>query len=155
MVKATWVVERSHFKLLVWLEKRIRISTTHDWCVGEGMMEIRSASDVAAHVAKETESLILAQLNEHISRGLIVIEQTQPQFVSHVDNPNKIEIRMSVRLKLKEQEYIERLERDNKNLKDALEGIYKRHLWHPEMGECICEHHTLAAQLLAGHKNDR
>lgn len=111
-----------------------------------------SASDVAKEVSKKTESEILRQLNEHISRGLIVIEQTQPQFVSTPEDPNKIEIRTSVRLKLKDQEYIEKLECDNKNLKDALDGIYKRHLWHPDMGECICEHHTLAAQLLAGYR---
>ena len=88
-------------------------------------MEIRSASDVAAYVAKETESLILAQLNEHISRGLIVVEQTQPQFISHADNPNKVEIRTSVRLKLKEQEYVEKLEKNIKVAVEALEQSYR------------------------------
>lgn len=89
------------------------------------MMEVRSASDIAAHIAKETESLILAQLNEHISRGLIVIEQTQPQFVSHADNPNKVDIRMSVRFKLKEQEYVEKLEKNLKIAVETLEQSYR------------------------------
>lgn len=101
--------------------------------------------DVAAHVAKETESLILAQLNEHISRGLIVIEQTQPQLVSHADNPNKIEIRMSVRLKLKEQEYIESLE---KNLKVAVEALEHYQSAHYTIQNNPCSHDEVASEAL-------
>lgn len=33
--------------------------------------------------------------------------------------------------------------------KMVLEALYKRHLWHPDMGECICDAHADAAALLA------
>lgn len=33
--------------------------------------------------------------------------------------------------------------------REALEGLYKRHLWMPGVGECICEHHILSAEVLS------
>jgi hypothetical protein len=37
-------------------------------------------------------------------------------------------------------------------LAEALEGIYKRHLWQPALDECACEQHREASQALADWK---
>lgn len=68
--------------------------------------------------AKQTELAILAQLNELISRGLLVVETEGPMIVQQMDYmlDNKIQVGMRVKLKLKDQEYIERLEAENKEL---------------------------------------
>src|SRR4051812_42730601 len=85
------------------------------------MNSFSTATDVAREVAKQTESIILEQLNDFIKRGLIEIESGPISFVD--ENPfegHKITIRQSVRLRLKDREYIERLESENKIMREAL-----------------------------------
>ena len=76
-----------------------------------------TASGLAKEVAKATESRILEQLNEFVSRGLIVIEQGPVTFVRTVHD-DKIELRQTINLKLKDQEYIEMLEAKVKHLSE-------------------------------------
>ncbi len=76
--------------------------------------------DIANHIAKKREDEIVNQLNEHISRGLIEIEHTPQHFVSDPFVPGKIEIRTGVRLKLKEQQYIESLEKKIEAIKQHM-----------------------------------
>lgn len=64
----------------------------------------------------------MEQLNEFISRGLIIVELTQPTFV-HSPDSTKVEIRQSCKLVLKDQEYIQDLERENKALKEQHDKI--------------------------------
>ena len=61
-------------------------------------------------VAKETETIILSQLNEFVARGLLIVERTDPMIVADHMSP-KLMIKCSVVLKIKDQEYIESLER--------------------------------------------
>jgi hypothetical protein len=87
------------------------------------MKAVENAQQLAHEVAKQTESLILEQLNDFISRGLICVEQVGPTFVQVV-NPlnsrNTVSIQQSVRLVLKDKEYVEKLEKENKELRDIL-----------------------------------
>lgn len=84
--------------------------------------------DVIQQLNKNVDSQILNQLNEFISRGLIVVEKTEP--VLTVDeNPYFpmdghpqyiVNVQQGVRLKLKDQEYIEKLEKENQELRDKI-----------------------------------
>lgn len=79
---------------------------------------------VARESARVTEESILDQLNELVSRGLLLIEETKPTLHRSVDS-NKISIEKSIRLVLKDQEYIENLESKVKNLEESLEKYHK------------------------------
>lgn len=84
---------------------------------------------MADEIYKQTEALILEQLNELISRGLLVIEKgpmsltTYDSHFSNVGDPHKIKVSQTVKLKLKDQEYIERLEKENVDLRAILRSI--------------------------------
>jgi hypothetical protein len=80
------------------------------------------ASDLCRETAKQTEDIILDQLNEFISRGLIVVEKG-PMTLIHDSYLDKITINQSVSLKLKDQEYIEKLEGQIKDLEERLNTI--------------------------------
>jgi hypothetical protein len=79
-------------------------------------------SKVSVDLAKQQDSIIMAELNELVSRGLLVVEQTQPVIVKARDS-DTLELRQKMRLVLKDQEYIQALEAQNKQLKEQLEGI--------------------------------
>lgn len=81
---------------------------------GTGADEI--VREVAYECARQTEESILAQLNDFISRGLIIVEQTGPIFVAEQDSA-RLSIRHSVNLKLKDKEYILSLERQLEELR--------------------------------------
>ena len=68
------------------------------------------------------ESMILSQLNDFISRGLIVVETTSPILVQDADS-DRLVMRQACQLKLKDQEYIQKLELENAELKAKLEAI--------------------------------
>jgi hypothetical protein len=87
-------------------------------------MHFNSALEVATKVAKERESLIVSQLNDFISRGLIEVVVKGTQFVRSPDSAN-IEYRESVELVLKDKEYIENLEKENAELKSYIYEIKK------------------------------
>lgn len=73
-------------------------------------------------LAKEKESAIMEQLNDFVSRGLIEIQETQPQFVRS-ELEDKIEVRQSVKLVLKDKEYIEQLEAKVKKYEDIFAAL--------------------------------
>lgn len=73
-------------------------------------------------IIKSTENLFLDQLNEFVSRGLIIVEITEPVLCQSVTT-DKIEIRQSCRLLLKDQEYIKKLEAENSALLKQLNKI--------------------------------
>ena len=78
--------------------------------------------DIQEKMASATDNMILQQLNEFISRGLIVVEVTQPVLVRSADAAS-VQLCQGIRLVLKDQEYIEQLERQNATLKEHLDNI--------------------------------
>jgi hypothetical protein len=79
---------------------------------------------VAETAARQTEQIILQQLNELVSRGLIVIEETQPMLsmvlMCAEQDAYELRITRGVRLLLKDQEYIEKLEKQVEDLTNRL-----------------------------------
>lgn len=82
---------------------------------------------VTKDLLKQKENLLMEQLNDFVSRGLIVIEETAPSFIKEDDllDPSsyKITLRQTVRLVLKDKEYIEKLEAENKELKESVKQL--------------------------------
>lgn len=75
-------------------------------------------------VSKQTEDIILEQLNDFVSRGLIVLKMG-PMTLTHDQMSNKINVSQSCTLVLKDKEYIEKLEKENIELKAQLNTISK------------------------------
>lgn len=84
--------------------------------------EFAYASEIMADMARQTENLILEQLNDLVSRGLLVVERG-PMSLVHSQDKDKIEVRQSCRLILKDKEYIEKLEAENKLLHEKIQAI--------------------------------
>ena len=83
-------------------------------------MTTASAADIAQAIAKQTESLILEQLNDFVSRGLIKIELGPTSFVQAPEERNRIKIVQTCRLVLNDKDYIEKLEKENKDFKELI-----------------------------------
>ena len=87
----------------------------------------KEITKLTKQIAEKEQERILDQLNELVSRGLLVIERQQPTLVTQMRNHNdaktRIDVMMAVKLILKDQEYIEQLERENAEMKDALMKI--------------------------------
>jgi len=66
------------------------------------------------------EKIILDQLNEFISRGLLVIREGEKRLIKDKAT-NKFYITQKFDLQLRDQEYIERLEDENKALRKTLD----------------------------------
>lgn len=81
-------------------------------------------TSVTKDLIAQKENILLEQLNDLISRGLLVIEETQPTLVRDYLT-DKIILQQSVKLTLKDKEYILKLEEENKQLKEKLESIEK------------------------------
>jgi hypothetical protein len=81
--------------------------------------------DLVKKAAKHKELLILEQLNELISRDLLVVEETEMMLVRYQDS-NDIGMSQKVRLVLKDQEYIESLESKIADLEDKVTGFEQR-----------------------------
>ncbi len=79
---------------------------------------------VSREVSKHTEATLLAQLNDFISSGLIVIEYGPERFYSS-DNGLSVSYSRSVNLRLKDREYVERLERENSAFREQLASLIK------------------------------
>jgi hypothetical protein len=71
---------------------------------------------------KQQEMILIDQLNELISRDLLVVESHQPVLTRSEDS-GQVQLRQTVKLKLKDQEYIEKLEKENKTLKERINAI--------------------------------
>lgn len=79
-----------------------------------------NTSEYASHLlfeaGKQTERFILEQLNDFISRGLIECELGEMTLVQTQVSKN-VEMRQTVKLRLKDKEYITKLEQDNEALR--------------------------------------
>jgi|LakMenE01Jun11ns_1017448.scaffolds.fasta_scaffold9353858_1 hypothetical protein len=83
-----------------------------------------SAEKLAKAVTKAREESILSQLNDFISRELIEVRIMGTQFV-RIPDSTAIEYREVVKLVLKDREYIEKIEKENAELKSYVEEIKK------------------------------
>jgi hypothetical protein len=90
-----------------------------------------SESDILGKVmhqtAEQTEKAILKGLEELVSRGLLVVHYDDQQLVREYDptipNGVKFAVRTAVRLELKDQGYIQKLELENKQMRELLEQM--------------------------------
>lgn len=71
---------------------------------------------------EKKQALILEQLGDLVSKGLLVIQEVQPVLVKD-DSSNKITLQGAIRLTLRDKEYIEKLEKENKALKAKFEQL--------------------------------
>ena len=83
---------------------------------------MNSATKIAKEVAQQTEAKILEQLEDFVKRDLIEIEVSDLEIVQGPLS-GKLEVRRRVNLRLKDREYIERLEKENADFKKALEHL--------------------------------
>lgn len=82
--------------------------------------------EIVKGLMKQKEAIIFEQLQELISRGLLVVEETEPVLVcseSFTHSYPEIKLMQSVKLKLKDQEYVEKLEARVKELEKLLTTI--------------------------------
>lgn len=93
------------------------------------MYHVRDAESIINEFARQQEKNILEGLNDLVSRGVLVIERGPVQLF-HDQTANRIQIAAPVTLKLNDEEYIEKLERENvdlraklKSFQDAVKGI--------------------------------
>jgi hypothetical protein len=78
--------------------------------------------EISKELMKQKEKVIMEQLNDLVSKKLLVIQETEPVLIQCPMSYN-IKLEQKVRLVVQDSEYIEKLEKENKNLKDKLEKI--------------------------------
>lgn len=83
---------------------------------------IPSAVEFARDIAKQKEDLLLKQMNWLISRGILVIKEGQPSHLVKKDD-GTVEFQQGFELVVKDAEYIEKLEKENADLKAVVESI--------------------------------
>jgi len=77
-------------------------------------------------ISKQREFLFLEQLEELTKRNVLVVEESHPVLLKICDpasGKEKIELKQTIKLKLKDQEYIESLEKENAELRGRLDKI--------------------------------
>lgn len=89
-------------------------------------LEDSAVSAVVKEVLKQKETMLLEQLQDLVSRNLLVIEETAPVLVrrdSITDFEPKFDLVQKITLKLRDQEYIEELEAKVVKLEQSLDTI--------------------------------
>lgn len=79
-------------------------------------------ADIADKSAKARENILMEQLNDFISRGLIEVETSEFVLIRRSED-ELLELRQSVKLKLKDKEYIEKLEEIQKKYNQLVQMI--------------------------------
>ena len=82
-------------------------------------MNFNNLKDIIQRSMRITDYNSAEQLNELVSKGLLVIELGEPIIV-HDEHSSKVEIKRSVKINLKDKEYIESLEKENAKLKEQI-----------------------------------
>lgn len=80
------------------------------------------ADELIKNISEAIERSVLDQLQDFVSRDLISIEYGPPQLMS-LPNDTKLEFRQTVTLKLRDKEYIEEIEAENKKLKKIIQDL--------------------------------
>lgn len=76
-------------------------------------------NELSNQITESVETELMSQLNDFISRDLIVIHRG-PTILTHNPMTNKVEISTSCSLHLKDKDYIVALEKENKELKEFI-----------------------------------
>lgn len=84
--------------------------------MGRNKMKTIDINEITKALSLQKDNIILNQLSDLVSRGLLVVEETQPVLVKE-DHSDNIILKQQVRLTLKNIEYIEKLEKENSELK--------------------------------------
>lgn len=84
--------------------------------MGRNKMKTIDINEITKALSLQKDNIILNQLSDLVSRGLLVVEETQPVLVKE-DHSANIILKQQVRLTLKNIEYIEKLEKENSELK--------------------------------------
>lgn len=94
-------------------------------------MDLRELDKLAKDMAAKAEASILEQLSDFVSRGLIAVEHG-PMLITEgwdrtknrFDSPSApgyiLNVSQTVKLRLKDREYIEKLEKENLELRNLL-----------------------------------
>lgn len=86
----------------------------------------KTMKTIAEKVAQQTESVILEQIEELVKRGLLVVER-EPLSIYQVRDQATGEVKFNIggkiRLVLKDQEYIEKLEKQVKEYSELFATI--------------------------------
>lgn len=85
-------------------------------------MDITSTTDIANTVIKTKELRIMQQLSWLVERGILVIEEQPGQFLYSPDH-NHVEWVQEITLSVKDKAYIEKLELENKRLKQMIDAF--------------------------------
>ena len=85
-------------------------------------------TEITREVISQRDAIIFEQLQELISRGLLEIREEEPVMIrveADFQNPGRDRIMLEQRVKLilKNQEYVEKLEAENKQLKERIARI--------------------------------
>lgn len=75
--------------------------------------------ELTKELCSQQQNILLVQLNDLVSRDLLVIEQTQPILIQDIEG--KIRIEQSIKLSLKEMDYIKKLEDELGEAKKKIE----------------------------------
>lgn len=73
-------------------------------------------SSVITDIMAQQQNIIIGQLNDLIKDGLLTIE-TGPAVLVHSEHSDRVELKQSIDIKVKDQEYIKTLEKENRELK--------------------------------------
>lgn len=75
-------------------------------------------------ISRQKEQIILDQLGDLVTRGLLVVEEGPYQLLREESvSGTKLRYCQQIRLVLKDREYIENIERENKDLRARLDAI--------------------------------
>lgn len=94
------------------------------------MMDMKSANEFGRVVAEQTEKLMVEQLGDLVTSGLLVWESTTPAF-SMDYLTNKITVSQLGRFRLRDQEGFDRLKTENEALRKRLHTIETALRAHP------------------------
>jgi hypothetical protein len=75
---------------------------------------------VIQEISKQKDAILMTSLKELVDKGLLVVEQTEGVLVTSPADPYKFEFRQSVRLVLRDKEYIKELESKVKHLEEKI-----------------------------------
>lgn len=94
----------------------------YGFCRDQGSSQKSEIGMIAKEISESVESAMLAQLNELLSRDLLVWESGQQMLVQD-PTTNKLMVRIAGTLRLKDKEYIEQLEKENKEYKEIFSKL--------------------------------
>ncbi len=84
-----------------------------------GLTEV---GDLLKTVSKNTEDIMLEQLEDMLKRGVLVVEKSEPVLIQDAQT-QKVTVQQKIKLTLKDKEYIERLEGEVRTLTYRLDCI--------------------------------